>query len=775
MEPGPNHSSEIARLRLDDSPARTKLRLPSRIAVVQWLGLALLLGMPAYVFVMILILSLLGGTEQSGLLAGACLVFLIFLGLACWVVWEVRCGARVTVTANRLVVKKPWGSPDKLELLLDDARVTESQDAILIFGRGEKRLVGNGLSPAERRVVVDFLKRVIADRLESSRVPSAQPVLNLADDATPGGLAPSDEHRAGLFTEQDPPEIRLLATCRRIKAGDKRKLLHLAPNIPQPVLATAIQSYLEIQDDEVLLAIAGVTKQGAGIIGCAITTKRIYWPGKPQKRADAGPPRCRSLEHVSLPEIIDRKPGSSALQLREGRKIILSGPRSLGDGLIALLAVARSSACDAPAVAEETCDEDRRDARQAWPRVAAANEEAKALQAEIRRYVTRTQIVSTPVVTRALIVACVAVFLAMLAEGVSWKNPQLEQLLKWGAHSGKGVIIDHQYWRLLTSMFVHVGLWHLLLNMFCLVMAGPLVERLFGHLGFAALYVLSGIGGSIVSVLWQPALAGAGASGAIFGIFGSLLGFLAIRHRAVPFAILKPMRAGAIGFVAFNTFFSAVVPGISMSAHMGGLVTGFVCGLLMTAVAPADARARSRVLTAVLRAAVAALLAVGMMGLAYSQLESGKARILAPLTAINGFLTATPPVYAEFNRIAAEADRINSSVDDSRKKEITETLGRLKSESDALANRVRALPAGNSEVEAIRDELVSAADSQRMLLDSIEQHVTTGDEKLIDGPGGLRESQRAYEAHLVQVNSLVDAYAKAHGLQMSKSDGSAKP
>ena len=210
---------------------------------------------------------------------------------------------------------------------------------------------------------------------------------------------------------------------------------------------------------------------------------------------------------------------------------------------------------------------------------------------------------SRAIVTPVLMVACVAVFVAMLADGVSWQNPKLENLLKWGADSGKGVIIDHEYWRLLTSMFIHVGLWHLLLNMFCLATAGPLVERLFGHLAFAALYVLSGLGGSIASVWWRPVLAGAGASGAIFGIIGGLLGFLAIKHSAVPLAILRPMRSGAIAFVAYNTLFSAVIPGISMAAHLGGLVTGFLCGLLMTMVAlgrcassfgSGDSRAASR-------------------------------------------------------------------------------------------------------------------------------------------------------------------------------------
>ncbi len=315
---------------------------------------------------------------------------------------------------------------------------------------------------------------------------------------------------------------------------------------------------------------------------------------------------------------------------------------------------------------------------------------------------------SRAIVTPALVIACLAVFVAMVARGVPWQNPKPQQLLAAGADFGPSVIIEHEYWRLFTSMFIHAGLMHMVMNMLCLFVAGPLLERLLGHLSFVALYILSGLGGSIASVWSQPMVAGVGASGAIFGVFGGLLGFLAIRHSEVPHSILKPMSSSAIGFVVFNTVLSAVIPGISLAAHIGGLATGFVCGLLMTAVAPADARARSGVATAALRMCVAGLLCAGLLALGYAGLESGKARILAdPVTAINDFLTATQPVYAEFDRIEDEFRRLNLGVDAGRcaKHEVTDALVRLRSKSDELGDRIREIPAANSEVEAIRHEL----------------------------------------------------------------------
>ena len=579
----------------------------------------------------------------------------------------------------------------------------------------------------------------------------------------------ADEPAASVGDVND----RLFALARGLVERGKQHAF-LAPEIPTLVLTTALQSYLDLKDDEVLLAVVGIPKQGGTRLGCALTSRRIYWPSPRRRKTPGGPPRCQSIEYAMLPQTIPRL-GSGAINLGGGQWFGTAGSSGLRIALIDFLGVARAIA-RGEAETHPIAELDLQHARAVRPRVVRATKEARSLQSDIRQFESRMMHASRAIVTPVIVLACAAVFLAMLAGGVSWNDPKLEQLLRWGADSGKEVIIDHQYWRLLTSMFIHIGLWHLLMNMFCLATAGPLVERLFGHLGFAALYFLSGLGGSIASVWWQPALAGAGASGAIFGIFGGLLGFLAIRHREVPFAILKPIRAGAIGFVAFNTFFSAIIPGISMSAHMGGLVTGFICGLLMTMVAPADLRARSGVVTAVLRIGVAGLLCAGLLALGYTQLESGKARVLAdPVMAINDFLLARKPVYAEFNRLQQETSRLASKVDDSRMAEITEALHRLKSESDALSDRIRTLPARNSEVEKIRDELVSAGASHRKLLDSFEQYVATGDEKHVEGPGGAQESRKACDEHIERANSLVDAYFKAHGLHLLKDNESAKP
>jgi membrane associated rhomboid family serine protease len=565
----------------------------------------------------------------------------------------------------------------------------------------------------------------------------------------------------------------LFALARRlVEKGEQHAFL--APHIPPPVLTTALQGYLDLEDDEILLAMVGTPSRGATRLGCSLTSIRIYWPATRRQDTGGGPPRSQSLAYGMLPEGIARA-GGGAINLGGGRWFGTSGSSGLRAALIEFLGAARAMS-RGEGETQPIADLDLQYARSVWPHLVHATAEARALQSEIRQFEGRMMHASRAIVTPVIALACVVVYLVMLAKGVPWLNPKPEQLLASGADFGPSVIIDHEYWRLFTSMFIHAGLVHMLMNVLCLAVAGPLLERLLGHVGFAALYVLSGLGGSIVSVWSQPLMTGVGASGAVFGVFGGLLGFLAIRHREVPFSILKPMRASAIGFVAFNLILSAVVPGISMAAHVGGLVTGFLCGLLMTAVAPADARVSSGVVTPALRAGVAGLVGAGILVLGYTGLGSGKARILAdPAWAINDFLTTAQPIFAEFKRVEEETSRLASNVDATRSKEITESLVRLKSTSDAISARIRALPAANPEVEAMRDELALARDSQRKLLDSFDQYIATGDKKHIDGPGGLYEARKAYDKHLDRVNSLVEAYIKAHGFQMLKNDQGAKP
>jgi membrane associated rhomboid family serine protease len=184
-------------------------------------------------------------------------------------------------------------------------------------------------------------------------------------------------------------------------------------------------------------------------------------------------------------------------------------------------------------------------------------------------------------VTPALIGLNVAVFIAMTASGVSPANPNLQDMLKWGADYGPRTL-HGEWWRMLTCTFLHFGFLHLLFNMYALAVAGPLVERLLGNVGFLVMYLVSGLLGSAASLAWHPTVIGAGASGAVFGVFGALLGFVLRRRDTIPGEVLRQLRNSTIAFLVYNLAFGLAVPAIDLAAHGGGFVAGLLCGLVQS-------------------------------------------------------------------------------------------------------------------------------------------------------------------------------------------------
>jgi len=182
-----------------------------------------------------------------------------------------------------------------------------------------------------------------------------------------------------------------------------------------------------------------------------------------------------------------------------------------------------------------------------------------------------------PVVTFVIIAINVAVFIAMTVGGVSPVEPTTQDLVRWGASYGP-YELSTEWWRAFTAMFVHIGFLHILLNMYCLYRLGPLAERMLGPWKFAALYLLSGMGGNVASVAIHPMIVAAGASGAIFGVAGALLPVL--HFRQIPALVSQGGRGrlGIGGFIVYNLVLGFANTGIDNAAHIGGLVIGFVAG-----------------------------------------------------------------------------------------------------------------------------------------------------------------------------------------------------
>jgi rhomboid protease GluP len=154
------------------------------------------------------------------------------------------------------------------------------------------------------------------------------------------------------------------------------------------------------------------------------------------------------------------------------------------------------------------------------------------------------------------------------------------QLMAWGSNVGR-LTLGGDWWRLLTSMFLHGSLVHLGFNMLVLYQAGQLAERIFGSLRFTGLYLVAGLCGSLGSVLWNPHVNSVGASGALFGLVGGLLAFIRREHSGVPPTVVKDLQGSLLPFLLFNIVAGFIYPHTDNAAHIGGLAGGWLAGHML--------------------------------------------------------------------------------------------------------------------------------------------------------------------------------------------------
>jgi membrane associated rhomboid family serine protease len=191
----------------------------------------------------------------------------------------------------------------------------------------------------------------------------------------------------------------------------------------------------------------------------------------------------------------------------------------------------------------------------------------------------------TPFVTYGIIAICVALFGidALLSNGQTLGGGMLggsvgpigEQHL-----INAFFVADGEWWRIFTSAFFHLGLIHLAFNMYVLYLYGAIAEAMYGPIEYAAIYLLCAAGGSVLTILVDPTQFAAGASGAIFGIIG-LLFVVSRRHHAVLGREARMIVGGIGSYLVFLLIFTFVVPNISWTGHLGGLVVGAVLGFFL--------------------------------------------------------------------------------------------------------------------------------------------------------------------------------------------------
>lgn len=190
-----------------------------------------------------------------------------------------------------------------------------------------------------------------------------------------------------------------------------------------------------------------------------------------------------------------------------------------------------------------------------------------------------------------LIAINVIVYVVMGLSGIGCLMPAADSTLPWGVNYWP-LTTSGEWWRLLTSAFVHFGLFHVALNMWALYAVGKFTERLYGNGVFLLIYLLSALLSGVASITWEHVAVAAGASGAIFAIYGALMAYLVFQHGSFPQGAVARLLRSTMGFIVINIVFGFSVEGISNSAHLGGLASGFVLGAVFAR--PLDAERQKR-------------------------------------------------------------------------------------------------------------------------------------------------------------------------------------
>ena len=199
-----------------------------------------------------------------------------------------------------------------------------------------------------------------------------------------------------------------------------------------------------------------------------------------------------------------------------------------------------------------------------------------AVQPPVRLSYTEamTKLFKETPITGTLLAICLTLFIPAGVLSGSWAWFDANVLVALGANYGP-YVVQGEWWRLLTSMFLHGGLIHLLFNSLILWQIGRLLETMLGKTTLLLVFILTGIAGSITSIIFNYGVVSVGASGAIFGLFGYYAIFLL--HPMIPRHVARPLLKSTGLFVGLNLLIGLIGP-IDNAAHIGGLAAGLLLG-----------------------------------------------------------------------------------------------------------------------------------------------------------------------------------------------------
>jgi rhomboid protease GluP len=358
-----------------------------------------------------------------------------------------------------------------------------------------------------------------------------------------------------------------------------------------------------------------------------------------------------------------------------------------------------------------------------------------------------------PTFTYVFFALNIVVFVLMALAGGSTNELTL---MAFGVKSNPE-IVHGQWWRFVTPIFIHIGMLHLIFNSYALWIVGPQVEKLYGGARFVILYVLTGVAGVYGSYFYHPNTISAGASGAIFGLFGVLLVF-GLRYRnSIPPFFARAVGTGVLPVIVLNLIIGFSIPAIDNSAHISGLLMGAILAGVVPYQKPGAEthRAFEAVQIALLALVAVCFFQVGTHydgpGLSVRNLGRSFTQILSTSSSTTGeFIEAINTAQKTFEDSAHEIESGNAA-------NIARTGAGISKSIDQL-RKTPSLAASSDRVVA---DLLRVMRDQYELVQDIERSGTV----TLAQSQRLKENSARYEMVVGAFSKWVDAEGKKYGIQ----------
>jgi membrane associated rhomboid family serine protease len=360
----------------------------------------------------------------------------------------------------------------------------------------------------------------------------------------------------------------------------------------------------------------------------------------------------------------------------------------------------------------------------------------------------------------------VGVFVLMcLAGGFSVMSVDPEVLRGFGAKQNDLIAEQHQYWRLITSIFIHIGLIHLVLNNYALWIIGQEIEQIYGSARFVVLYLATGVIGSAGSYVFNPQATSAGASGAIFGLFGVMATFAFRYRREIPQMLSREIRRRVLPIIAINLAFGFSVRIVDNAAHIGGLLSGIALALAVPYMRPSERI--TPILWRALQTVCLALIFVSFVGAFRNY--NGPRLALANITRRPGsgiveyfdrMQEGNQILVGSFNSFEAIVNDRNGAGD----------VKRAVANVERGIRAVDAVPRVDPQADQYRAHLLELLTQQKKILNEFSQSIpdNRNRDNLLKEENGLKDQT---EQFLADYSSWLPGFLKQHGYELGQRNG----